>query len=528
MASSLGLSRSALLALTLAAMLLLAPSTLAAQPSTPGSDDPIQEVGVEAGAICRVDSADTQCQVPLCFDQNAAAVLSENPSVTFADCSQSCGVNEARDVFGGCSSICTWPFVPVAAGGCAEVLDPAHPCVAANRIPSGVDSNLQLAAWRYLPGQDACVTHAEYRQGLEALVEVSAAEDEALRQLDEVAVELELVEEELAQLQLGLDAVRADRLDADAEATQVAWDWELAGLAAQGLQEELDAERVLLQGLAVAAYLEGRDAEAGVMLLAGRPNEVSVSVDYAQSLLDEQQRVVDRIDALEREAAEHSQNMAAVASRSVALAAEAAVDEEALRAAVGRMEETRGRQAELWSQATLAADSLRSAREASASSVGVLQSSSDEIAALLQDVEADEVGESTFDGSLHLPLEGLINSTFGRRVHPYLGVDDFHRGVDIDGRHGEVIRAASAGTVVSAGDLGGYGLAVAINHGGGFSTLYAHQEAVLVAEGQWVDKGEVIGRVGSTGYSTGPHLHFEIRVDGQPVDPVPYLSSLGR
>jgi murein DD-endopeptidase MepM/ murein hydrolase activator NlpD len=98
-----------------------------------------------------------------------------------------------------------------------------------------------------------------------------------------------------------------------------------------------------------------------------------------------------------------------------------------------------------------------------------------------------------------------------------------HTGIDISAGTGTSIRAASAGTVVSAGWRGGYGKCVVISHSGGLATLYAHQSEILVEVGQTVKRGEVIGKVGSTGYSTGPHLHFEVRANGSPVDPMGYL-----
>ncbi len=98
-----------------------------------------------------------------------------------------------------------------------------------------------------------------------------------------------------------------------------------------------------------------------------------------------------------------------------------------------------------------------------------------------------------------------------------------HLGIDLHAEYGEPIHACLGGTVVSAGWDGGYGNAVIIDHGGGMATLYAHQSSMAATAGQTVKAGDVIGYVGSTGYSTGPHLHFEVRIGGNPVDPAPYL-----
>ncbi|NNF53879.1 MAG: peptidoglycan DD-metalloendopeptidase family protein [Acidimicrobiales bacterium] len=121
------------------------------------------------------------------------------------------------------------------------------------------------------------------------------------------------------------------------------------------------------------------------------------------------------------------------------------------------------------------------------------------------------------------PLVGRLSSGFGTRVHPIFGTRRMHTGIDLGGRAGEPIYAAKGGVVLSAGWRGGYGNAVVIDHGGGFSTLYAHQSAIAVSAGQAVAIGDVVGYVGSTGWSTGPHLHFELRLNGNPIDPVPYL-----
>ena len=109
------------------------------------------------------------------------------------------------------------------------------------------------------------------------------------------------------------------------------------------------------------------------------------------------------------------------------------------------------------------------------------------------------------------------------RVHPITGQNRMHNGLDMNGAMGDPIKAAKAGTVILSGVKGGYGNTVMIDHGGGMVTLYAHQSQLGVAVGDKVSTGQVIGYVGSTGQSTGPHLHFEVRIGGQPTNPMAYF-----
>ena len=118
------------------------------------------------------------------------------------------------------------------------------------------------------------------------------------------------------------------------------------------------------------------------------------------------------------------------------------------------------------------------------------------------------------------PARGIFTSGFGMRHHPLFGIWHLHTGVDIAATWGIPVLAAAEGRVLYAGWFGGYGKIVVIDHGGGLSTLYGHLSSLLVVAGDEVRRGQPVGRVGSTGYSTGPHLHFEVRVNGRPVDPV--------
>ncbi|RTL82820.1 MAG: M23 family metallopeptidase [Hyphomicrobiales bacterium] len=128
---------------------------------------------------------------------------------------------------------------------------------------------------------------------------------------------------------------------------------------------------------------------------------------------------------------------------------------------------------------------------------------------------------------LRKPLSGPLQmtSTFGYRADPFLGRPALHSGVDLRDDYGAPVRATAAGVVAFAGPQGGYGNLVEIDHGGGVSTRYGHLSAIDVGPGQPVAPGAAIGRVGSTGRSTGPHLHYEVRMDGEAVDPARFLKA---
>ncbi len=118
----------------------------------------------------------------------------------------------------------------------------------------------------------------------------------------------------------------------------------------------------------------------------------------------------------------------------------------------------------------------------------------------------------------------LVTSPYGYRVHPVLGTKRFHSGVDIGAPYGSSIYAANSGTVIVSGyNSGGYGNYVVISHGGGYSTLYAHCSSLKVSAGQTVSKGQVIAACGSTGMSTGPHIHFEVQLNGKTTNPMQYF-----
>ena len=126
-------------------------------------------------------------------------------------------------------------------------------------------------------------------------------------------------------------------------------------------------------------------------------------------------------------------------------------------------------------------------------------------------------------GGLSRPTGGPITSRFGSRFHPILKYTRMHSGVDFGGGYGAAVFSAGSGTVISAGSKGSYGNTVVVDHGGGRSTVYGHLSRMTVSDGQTVSTGQRIGSIGSSGLSTGPHLHFEVRINGRAVDPMRFL-----
>ena len=156
-----------------------------------------------------------------------------------------------------------------------------------------------------------------------------------------------------------------------------------------------------------------------------------------------------------------------------------------------------------------------------------LEESNDElqkdIEGFLNSVNNGSNGSQTQGGSFIRPVSDVITSNFGYRTHPVTGEQKLHTGTDFGSPYGTPVKASKNGTVVLSGTYGGYGNTVIIDHGGGIQTLYAHNSSLLVKSGQTVKQGDIISKVGSTGVSTGPHLHFEVRVNGTPQNPMNYI-----
>jgi len=345
-----------------------------------------------------------------------------------------------------------------------------------------------------------------------------------------------------------LRSTQAARRDLDArvaalDAQVASADRRVAGARAQAdrAEGEYQALRARLDGLralagaarrALAAYAaevyrnNGSGAAAiGTLIDAENPSQVAVGNHYLEGLAGERDREVDRYQALRHEVERKQRQV--VVKRDHARAARQAAEAERSHLAGLRSEQSAARAAaaarEADEQSLLGA--IRARKAQYEREVASLQAESDAVAAALRARQNGSAPSAPTRGAgrLRYPIDAPVTSEYGWRVHPVYGTRKLHTGMDFGAPTGAAIHAAADGVVVTAGSMGGYGNAVVIDHGGGLATLYAHQSRVAVRVGQRVSTGQVIGYVGSTGLSTGPHLHFEVRVGGNPVNPRGYL-----
>ena len=187
------------------------------------------------------------------------------------------------------------------------------------------------------------------------------------------------------------------------------------------------------------------------------------------------------------------------------------------------LQETEERRRQLSGQATAKRAALQAvvdARAAAERAIRDLEEDSRTLEALIQSLQSGTTaGAGRVLSTFVIPLRGPVTSRFGFRRHPIFRLRQFHQGLDIAAPRGSPVAAAFGGKVLFTGWYGGYGKLVILDHGKGLSSLYGHLSAILVKPGQTVARGEIVGRVGSTGYSTGSHLHYEIRQNGRPVNP---------
>jgi murein DD-endopeptidase MepM/ murein hydrolase activator NlpD len=392
------------------------------------------------------------------------------------------------------------------------------------------------------PSSDKDRVDAELASTQATLEVATERAQQALAAYAKANAELPAARDALANVRGKVAAAEAVATQADREAAAAVTAQAEATRGYQEAAAKADQARARVGEFAAQAYRGSQLLEINSLLGSGSPSEFATRVGYLDQVAAGERRALDELTAAQKDADVRA-NAAEMARQRADAARQTARNALAdSRAAAATAEKATNDVQRLVDERQKALDVANQERGAVLARYQDLKAESDRIAAELR-AAASRAGSSGGGGGssrpaqppsgggafFQMPTAGWKSSDFGMRYDPYYHVSQLHAGVDIAAPGGQAIYAAGDGRVVTAGWSGGYGNYTCISHGqyqgSDLATCYGHQSAILVSVGQSVRRGQLIGRVGSTGASTGSHLHFEVRRGGDPVNPLPWLPS---
>jgi murein DD-endopeptidase MepM/ murein hydrolase activator NlpD len=392
------------------------------------------------------------------------------------------------------------------------------------RLPVVFGLALALVVAASAAGQDIEDRKATIDARIAALeAEIAAANEKEgvlTSQLGAVVEELRAAESAVDQAQGSLDRLETQLADERERLDRLTARLQEQTRRLEILQAEFRRAVEILESRVRTIYIEQQPDVLSILVSAESFGDLIDSYEFVNRIGLQDQRIARQVDAAKAKAA--AKRRATAHTRRLAAATVSVISVRTEEARVVRDDLVSSRDT-LAAARRLKRSALTNARETREEYLGeveALAAQSAELAAAIRNAQAG-VG-STGAGApsaagLIWPVSGSVTSGYGMRW------GRMHEGIDIAAPSGTSIWAAAAGTVIYAGWLGGYGNLVVVDHGNGLATAYAHASAILVSVGQSVAQGETIALIGSTGHSTGPHLHFEVRVNGVAVDPLLYL-----
>ena len=347
----------------------------------------------------------------------------------------------------------------------------------------------------------------------------NAAKADAETVIGSVSEQLRQIEEQLRQATAELGTIKEQRVAVENDIT-------LNERQLAEAQKRLEGRESVFYKRVRDIYINGRLSYLDVVIGSKDFSDFANRLEVLKRIIDSDITLINEIKKERSEIEAHKQKLEADRAKLVELE----------KAALAKQAEIEQKKAER----NVVLQKAQNDRAIAMQAIEELNASSAQVSAMLKERQAARAaaaaaaaqssgGQGASDnwvqgtGQLGWPVSGEITSPYGYRVHPIWGTTIYHSGIDIGVDEGTPVHAADGGVVVWSGWMGGYGYAVVIDHGNGLSTLYGHNSELSVDEGQSVAKGQVISYAGSTGNSTGPHVHFEVRANGDPVDPMGYL-----
>ena len=350
----------------------------------------------------------------------------------------------------------------------------------------------------------------------------NAAKADAETVIGSVSEQLRQIEEQLRQATAELSTIKEQRVAVENDIT-------LNERQLAEAQKRLEGREAVFYKRVRDIYINGRLSYIDVVIGSKDFSDFANRLEVLKRIIDSDITLIGEIKKERAQIEEHKQKLESDRAKLVELE----------KAALAKQAEIEQKKAER----NVVLQKAQNDRATAMQAIEELNASSAQVSAMLKERQAARAaaaaaaaaaaqssgGQGASDnwvqgtGQLGWPVSGEITSPYGYRVHPIWGTTIYHSGIDIGVDEGTPVHAADGGVVVWSGWMGGYGYAVVIDHGNGLSTLYGHNSELAVDEGQSVAKGQVISYAGSTGNSTGPHVHFEVRVNGDPVDPMGYL-----
>lgn len=392
-----------------------------------------------------------------------------------------------------------------------------------------VVGSLPLAAASGRPGKPDPVADqlransSQLSQTRERLSAATARVENASQELRIIRTQLPAAKSAYARALSSLSAARAAERRASRAVTRATAQIRRLEERIVTTEAQIDGTEVRVGDLARSLYIAGPLSAVDVVLAASNPGDFTVRLAAVQSYAQSQNQALAELTVLRSQLGQSKAEATSLRADMVQLRGEARATLRNRQRATAQAESARYRVVALNNRRARALRSAEEDRDTVRRRYEQLRLEQARLEQLARDT-GDEGGENEPEEGLSWPIPGAtVTSDTGLRRHPIFGYVTCHAGVDFSASTGTPIRSAGDGVIASSTYLNGYGNTIIVSHGGGLTTLYAHMSRTAASAGEKVARGEVIGYVGSTGWSTGPHLHWEIRSKGDAFDPLAWM-----